>query len=99
MNDSVKLMFNGRRPPVIVGGDAGGPVVPDSGRQGEETLSDAGEHALGGTCTVSFEVELTFEALVDRLDPLAHAAVGVGLVAAIGAQQTQAHRIGEFLER
>jgi hypothetical protein len=48
-----------------------------------------------------FEVELAFEGLVDRFDPLADAAevaVAVGLVLAVRAEQAQAHGIGDVLE-
>jgi hypothetical protein len=55
----------------------------------------------GGAAAVGFEVELTFEGLVDRLDPLPDAtkvAVAVGLVAAVRAQQLKPHRPGQLLE-
>src|ERR1700704_5235516 len=50
---------------------------------------------------MSFEAELAFEGLVDRLDPLpypAKGAVAVGLVLAVRAQQAQCHRLGERRE-
>ena len=62
--------------------------MPNAGGQGQQLLGDAGEDPGHGTPAVCFEVQLTFEGLVDRLDPLAYAAevaVGVGLVLAVGA--------------
>ena len=84
--------------PVIVGdrgafaGLAGAVVVPDCGGQREDALQDADEHAGGGVPAVSFQVELTFEGLVDRLDGLAQGleqarAGSVGLALAGRAQQ------------
>jgi hypothetical protein len=60
-------------------------------------LSDPGEYSVGGAPTVLFQVKLSFEGLVDRLDPLADTAevsVAVGLVLAVGAQQLDAVRCG-----
>jgi hypothetical protein len=53
-------------------------------------LSDAGEHPVGGASAVLFQVKLSLEGLVDRLDPLAdtaEVAVAVGLVLAVGPQE------------
>ena len=55
---------------------AGGPVVPDGGGHGEQALGDAGVEAFGGAAAVAFEVELAFEGVVDRFDPLADPADG-----------------------
>ena len=66
------------------------PVVPNPSSHGQEALSDPGEYSVGGTSTVLFQVKLSFEGLVDRLDPLAdtaEVAVAVGLVLAVGTQQ------------
>jgi len=82
-------------------GRSGGPVVPDAGGQREQAGGDAGEHALVGAGAVAFQVELALEGLVDRLDPLPHpaeVAVGVGLVAAVWAQQPQSHGVGDLFE-
>lgn len=52
-------------------------------------MADAGEDSGRGAGAVAFEVELAFEALVDRFDPLADAtevAVAVGLVFAVRSQ-------------
>src|SRR2546429_6214776 len=53
-----------------------GPVVPDGDGQGQQPLGDAGVDARGGPAAVAFEVELAFEGVVDRLDPLADPADG-----------------------
>ena len=69
---------------VIVGdkgafaGLAGVVVVPDRGGQREDALQDADEHASRGVPAVSFQVELTLEGLVDRLDGLAQGLEQVG---------------------
>ena len=62
---------------VVVVGDQGAfdrltgvVVVPDRGGQREYALQDADEYSGGGVSAVSFEVELAFEGLVDRLDGL-----------------------------
>src|SRR5947208_11589974 len=71
-------------------GFGGGPVVPDSCCHGEQPLGDAGVEAFGGAAAVAFEVQLAFEGVVDRLDPLADPADGPVpgcLVAAVGADQ------------
>ena len=50
---------------------------------------------------MAFQVELALEGLVDRFDPLPYAAevaVGVGLVAAVRAQQSHTQRVGDLLE-
>src|ERR1700745_360532 len=52
-------------------GFGGGPVVPDGGGHGEQPLGDAGVDAGGGAAAVAFQVELAFEGVVDRFDPLA----------------------------
>ena len=49
---------------------AGAVVVPDRGGQGEDALHDADPDPGGGVAAVLFEVELTFEGVVDRLDDL-----------------------------
>src|SRR5690242_7754332 len=70
----------------------GGPVVPDGGGHGQQPLGDAGPDAGGGAAAVVFQVELAFEGVVDRFDPLADPADGrvAGcLVAAVGADQPQ----------
>ena len=64
--------------------------MPDSGGEGQEALGDAGEYSGRGPAAVVFEVELAFEGLVDRLNPLADSAevaVAVGLVFAVPAEQ------------
>src|ERR1700747_1589908 len=79
-------------------GFGGGPVVPDGGGQGEQPLGDAGIDALGGAAAVAFEVELAFEGVVDRLDPLADPADGPVpgcLVAAVGPDQVQGESGGD----
>lgn len=61
---------------MVVGGQgsfdlgAGGPVVPDAGRQGEAALASAGEDAGLGSAAVLFEAELALEGVEDGLDPL-----------------------------
>src|SRR2546423_15205939 len=55
-----------------------GPVVPDGDGQGQQPLGDAGVDARGGPAAVAFEVELAFEGVVDRLDPLAGPGDGPG---------------------
>src|SRR5512133_1624572 len=79
-------------------GFGGGPVVPDGGCQGEQPLGDAGVDAFGGAAAVPFEVELAFEGVVDRFDPLADPAdraVAGRLVAAVGPDQVQAVPAGD----
>src|SRR5881227_704688 len=79
-------------------GFGGGPVVPDSCCHGEQPLGDAGVDAAGGAAAVAFEVELAFEGVVDRFDPLADPADGPVpgfLVAAVGPDQVQAKCGGE----
>jgi hypothetical protein len=53
------------------GGLVGVVVVPDGGGEGEDALEDAGGDAVAGAAAVAFEVELTFEGVVDRFDELA----------------------------
>src|SRR6478672_4676856 len=75
-----------------------GPVVPDGGGHGQQPLSDAGVDAQGGAAAVAFQVELAFEGVVDRFDPLADPADGSvagSLVAPVGADQAQAEPGGE----
>src|SRR5512140_151929 len=79
-------------------GFGGGPVVPDGGGHGEQPLSDASVDACGGAAAVAFEVELAFEGVVDRFDPLADPPdrpMAGRLVAAVGADQAQAEPGGE----
>src|SRR5580693_3468496 len=83
------VVIGGQRP---LDGLGGGPVVPDGGGHGQQSLGDSGVDARGGPATVPFEVELAFEGVVDRFDPLADPADGsvAGcLVAAVGADQAQ----------
>src|ERR1700747_3835866 len=66
---------------------AGGPVVPDRGGHREQPLGDPGVEAFGGAAAVPFQVELAFEGVVDRFDPLpdpADRSVPGCLVAAAG---------------
>src|ERR1700735_860995 len=67
-----------------------GPVVPDGGGHGQEPLGDPGADALRGAAAVAFQVELAFEGVVDRFDPLPDPADGPVprcLVAAVRADQ------------
>ena len=62
------------------------------GGHGQQPLGDPGVQALGGPAAVAFQVELAFEGVVDRLDPLpdpADRAVPGCLVLAVGADQVQ----------
>src|SRR6185437_10183949 len=89
------VVISDQRP---LGGRACGPVVPDGGGHGEQSLGDAGVDAAGGAAAVAFQVELAFEGVVDRLDPLADPADGpvAGcLVAAVGADQVQPEAAGD----
>src|SRR5215831_7984154 len=89
------VVVGGQRP---LGGLAGGPVVPDGGGHGQQPLGDAGVDAGGGAAAVAFQVELAFEGVVDRFDPLADPADGpvAGcLVAAVGPDQVQAELAGD----
>src|SRR5450759_3643925 len=45
-------------------------VVPDGSGQSEQSLQYPGHHTLCGVSSVSFQVELAFQGLVDRLDEL-----------------------------
>ena len=45
-------------------------VVPDCGGESEDALQDAHDDFVGGVAAVSFQVELTFEGLVDRFNGL-----------------------------
>ena len=45
-------------------------VEVDCGAEGEDACGDAGEQSGWGAAAVAFEVELVFEAVDDRLDPL-----------------------------
>ena len=49
----------------------GGLVVPDRGGEREKALEHPGTDAGSGSSAVTFEIELGFEGLVDRLDDLA----------------------------
>ena len=76
---------------------AGCPVVPDAHGHGQQPLGDAGVQALGGPAAVAFEIELPFEGVVDRLDPLpdpADGSVPGCLVAAVRAGQAGADAAG-----
>lgn len=44
--------------------------MPDRCGEREDALGDAGADALNGLASVAFDVELTFEGCVDRLDDL-----------------------------
>src|SRR5258706_1477985 len=75
-------------------GLAGAVVVPDRGGQREDSLKDADEDSRRGVAAVSFEVKLSFEGVVDRLDDLAEGpeelrAGPLGLAFAGRAQQGQ----------
>ena len=48
-----------------------GVIVPDGGGRREDALQDAGGRAVWDVPAVMFEVELSFERVVDRLDDLA----------------------------
>src|SRR5215204_3245924 len=69
-------MINSKGSLVVVGDEGaqcgllGSFVVPDGGGEREEALHHAGGDASVGACTVSFEIELAFEGVVDRLDDL-----------------------------
>src|SRR5260221_6762032 len=76
-------------------GLAGAVVVPDRGGQREDSLQDADEDSRRGVAAVSFEVKLSFEGVVDRLDDLAEGSEELrarpfGLGLAGRAQQGQA---------
>ena len=45
--------------------------MPDRGGQGQDALQDADDYPGGGGPAVSFQVELSFEGVVDSLDDLA----------------------------
>src|SRR6516225_7817558 len=80
----------GDQGPLVAG--AGAPVVPDAGGPGQQPLGGAGIDALGGAAAVAFQVELAFEGVVDRLDPLpdpADGPVAGCLIAAVRADQAQ----------
>src|SRR6266446_5767463 len=66
-------------------------VEVDGGAEGEDACGDSGEQTGGGAAAVAFEVELIFEAVDDRFDPLPDPSewwVGpVGLVGSTRAQQ------------
>jgi hypothetical protein len=49
---------------------SGGPVVPDAGGEGEESLASAGENSGWGSATVLFEAEPALEGVDDGRDPL-----------------------------
>jgi hypothetical protein len=52
------------------GGSSGAVVVPDRGGQREYSLHDAGDDTAGCAPSVLFEIELSLEGLVNRLDDL-----------------------------
>src|SRR5664280_118419 len=63
------------------------------GGQGEQALSDAGEHAMRGAGPVVLQAELALEGVEHRLDPLSdapEAAMPARFVAAVRAQQPHA---------
>src|SRR6266545_3384377 len=71
------------------------PVVPDASGEGEYALADANPDACGDVTAVIFERELSLERVVDRLDPLAHAAErseALALVLAVGADERGVQR-------
>ena len=45
-------------------------VVPDRGGEREDSLPDTGDRAGFGADAAAFQVELTFEGVVDRFDDL-----------------------------
>src|SRR2546426_404058 len=69
-------MINSMGSSVVVGGEGsqgglvGAFVVPDGGGEREESLQHAGGDAVVGSSAVTFEIELAFEGVVDRLDDL-----------------------------
>ena len=78
----------------------GSPVVPDAGGQGRQPLGDPGVEAFGGAAAVAFEVELAFEGVVDRFDPLpdpADRSMAGRLVAAVRPDHAQAEPGGDQL--
>ena len=89
------VVIGGQRP---LDGFAAGPVVPDAGGHGQQSLGGAGVDAFGGAAAVAFEVQLALEGVVDRLDPLpdpADRSVPGRLVAPVGADQVQAEAAAE----
>src|SRR5258706_16155423 len=69
-------------------------VLPDRGGQGQDALQEADEDSGGCAAAVSFEVKLSFEGVVDRLDDLAEGpeelgALPFGFALAGRAQQGQ----------
>src|SRR2546423_7630863 len=73
-------------------GFAAGPVVQDAGGQGQQPLGYPGVDARGGPAAVAFQVQLAFEGVVDRLDPLpdpADRSVPGRLVAPVRPDQAQ----------
>src|ERR1700747_555369 len=66
------------------------PVVPDACGEGEYSLADARQDALGGVSAVVLQRELPLGGVIDRLDPLTHAAEAAEpwlLVLAVGADE------------
>src|SRR5580704_6977153 len=79
---------------------AGPPVVPDGGGHGQQPLGGPGVDACGSPAAVAFQVELAFEGVVDRFDPLADPADGSVpgcLAAPVGADQAHAVPGGDQL--
>jgi hypothetical protein len=77
---------------------SGSVVVPDRGGQCEDALQDADDDSGRGAAAVSFQVELPFESLVDRLDRLAQwleqsGSRPLGLACAGSAQQFDPARV------
>src|SRR6516225_639365 len=76
------------------------PVVPDTGREGEQPLSNANGDAGVGPAAVRFEAELSLEGVVDRLDALADPtkrAPQVSLIAPVRPDQDGAEFTDEVL--
>src|SRR6266496_5502678 len=96
MSDSVSVVIGGEAAP----GLADLPVVPAAGGECEYALAHARPDAFGGVAAMTFERELAFEGVVDGLDPLADAAERAEarlLVAAVGADELCAERLGDEL--
>ena len=82
---------------------AGVLVVPDGSGEGEHTLPDPGDHPGGRAPTMAFEVELSLEGLVHRLDYLAErlqelTTGTLGLPGHGGADEGDAHLCQQFFE-
>src|SRR5680860_859533 len=91
---------------VVVGDQAAprvadGPVVPDAGTEGQQSLDDARAQPADRVGAVALQRELVLELVEDRLDPLANPAefAEAGcLVTAIGAQEGAAQKLDELLD-